>query len=302
MEIVDFELDMAEGVARSYNDVVAGAPYCEQVGGEWFVDLKKLHRQPLVEENILVADQREGVAGFVHIGVAAPAQDDWHVKGEPGVIRFLSYRRAERAVGAALLREAERRLRAQGRTKIVAGNNSFLYPFYHLPFGHISEQISHLPPLFGMAGYDVEESEVFFVWKDFDPPRIACPDLDFEISGGWQDDVGGMGPGVELHVRQGDAKVGVCEIVRLGSRQWRPALAETCFCTGLHLDDHMQGKGVGKYLLARGLAEMRKSGARHAMISTDWNNWRAYLFYTNFGFTFLDRTFGFAKSLTASGD
>lgn len=42
---------------------------------------------------------------------------------------------------------------------------------------------------------------------------------------------------------------------------------------------------------------MRRAGCRHALISTDWNNYRAYLFYTNFGFRFLDRTFGFRKEL-----
>ncbi|HUU54157.1 MAG TPA: GNAT family N-acetyltransferase, partial [Armatimonadota bacterium] len=58
-----------------------------------------------------------------------------------------------------------------------------------------------------------------------------------------------------------------------------------------------QGKGLGKHMLARGLRAARDRGLRHAMISTDWNNHRAYLFYTNFGYGFLDRTFSFRKEL-----
>jgi hypothetical protein len=38
------------------------------------------------------------------------------------------------------------------------------------------------------------------------------------------------------------------------------------------------------------------------MISTDWDNYRAYLFYTNFGFKFLDRTFSFRKDLDGAQD
>ncbi|HUU55416.1 MAG TPA: hypothetical protein VMY87_10910 [Armatimonadota bacterium] len=111
MEIVPFEPGMAEEIARCYSEVVAPAPYCEPVGGEWFTDLKKLERQPLAEEEILVALAAGEVVGFAHVGVARPETDDWHVKGEPGVIRFLAYRVGERPVGAALLEAAEAWLR-----------------------------------------------------------------------------------------------------------------------------------------------------------------------------------------------
>ena len=76
---------------------------------------------------------------------------------------------------------------------------------------------------------------------------------------------------------------------------WLPQFADWCICDNLYVGDALQGKGLGKSLLARGLAEMQQAGARHVMIDTDWNNWRASVFYTNFGFRFLDRTFGFGK-------
>jgi len=302
LEIVPFEPEMAEAVARCYSEVAAPAPFCEPVGGRWFADRKKLYRQPLAEEEILVGQDGGEVVGFAHVGVARPATDDWHVKGEPGVIRFLAYRAGERPVGAALMEAAEGWLRARGRAKVVAGYANFMYPFYHLPFAHVSERISHLPPLFGMAGYEVEESEVFFAWEEFEAPEVEKPKVDVEIVGGWQEQVSEFGPGVELRVLREGKRIGVCEIPTLGSDEWRPELKEWCFCTGLHLDEEMQGKGLGKYLLARGLREARARGPRHALISTDWNNHRAYLFYTNLGFRFLDRTFGFSRDLSERGD
>jgi GNAT superfamily N-acetyltransferase len=297
LEIIGFEPDMAEGVARCYSEMVAPAPYCEPVGGEWFADLTRLERQPLTEEEILVAQHGSEAVGFAHVGVAAPSTDDWHCKGEPGVIRFLAYRQGQRPVGAALLGAAERWARERDRKRMVAGHCNFLYPFYHLPFGHISERISHLPPLFGMAGYAIEESEVFFAWRDFEPRDVSMPDVDVEVVSEWRDQVETFGPGVVLHPKRGDKTFGECNIVRLGWDTWVPEMKEWCFCTSLHIDEPLQGKGLGKHMLSLGLREASKRGLRHAMISTDWNNYRAYLFYTNFGFAFLDRTFAFRKEL-----
>jgi ribosomal protein S18 acetylase RimI-like enzyme len=298
MEIVRFEKVMAAGVARCYSEVVAPAPYCAPVGGEWFADLKRLARQPLAEDEILVArDGGEGVAGFAHVGVAAPATEEWHVKGEPGVIRFLAYRPGQRPIGKALLEEAEEWLQQRECSDVIAGHCNFMYPFYHLPFGHVSELMGHVPPLFGMAGYSVEESEVFFAWEDFEVPEAPKPEMDVEVVVEWRDQVESFGEGVAVLPKRGGKNVGECKIVRLGSDERRPALRDWCFCTSLDVEESLQGRGLGKHLLARGLGEMRKAGPRHAMISTDWNNHRAYLFYTNFGYRFLDRTFSFRKKL-----
>jgi GNAT superfamily N-acetyltransferase len=148
-----------------------------------------------------------------------------------------------------------------------------------------------------MAGYVVAESEVFFAWEDFDPPSAPQPDLDVKVTAEWRAQVGTFGPGLLVHPKRGRKRLGECHIVDLGADPDRPELKGWCFCTMLDVDEPLQGKGLGKHLLSRGFSEMRARGFRHAGISTDWNNHRAYLFYTNFGFRFLDRTFGFRKEL-----
>lgn len=299
IEIREFERDMAAGVARCYSEVVAPAPHCEPVTEDWFSQPERLAQGPLREESLLVALADDGeVAGFVHVGVAPPPKDEWQLKGEPGVIRFLAYRSGERPVGSALLEAAEAWARERGRKEIVAGHCNHTYPFYHLPFSHISERISHLPPLFGMAGYAVCESEVFFSWENFEPPDVPAPGLGVELVPEWRDQVDTFGEGLIVYPRRGGKNLGECKIVLLGSDRRRPELKGWCFCIHLYLDEPLQGKGLGKHLLARGLVEMHARGLRHAMISTDWNNHRAYLFYTNFGFGFVDRTFAFRKELT----
>ncbi len=299
MEIVAFEPGMAAGVARCYNELVAPAPHCGPIGEGWFRDPARLARQPCSQEEILVARERGGeIAGFVHLGVAAPATEDWHVKGEPGVIRFLAYRPGQRAVGAALLEAAESWLREKARSEIIAGHWDYLYPSYHLPYGHLSERICHLPPLFGMAGYRVEESEVFFEWPDFEAPSVARPPIEFEVSSDWHEE-SPMGPGVTVRAMQVGCEMGHSTMNWLGYGSWRPELQQWCFCDHLFVEEPFRGQGLGKYLLAQSLQEMRNVGCRHAIISTDHDNHRAALCYTNVGYRFLDRTFSFRKELKA---
>lgn len=301
MKIVGFQREMAGEVARCYSELVAPAPFCLPIGEEWFRDPGRLARGPCRNETLLVAKESSGeIAGFVHVAVAAPATEDWHVKGEPGLIRFLSYPVGRRAVGNALLEAAEAWLRERGRSEVVALDARYLYPCYHLPFAHLSERIAHVPPLLGMGGYAVAESEVLFAWEDFGVSDVPKPGLDVELAAEWRDQVDTFGEGVVVEPRRGSKVLGECKIVRLGSDDWRPELKGWCFCTSLQVEGAVQGMGLGRHLLAVGLRRMREVGLRHALISTDWDNHRAALFYTNFGYRFLDRTSAFRKELTGA--
>lgn len=54
---------------------------------------------------------------------------------------------------------------------------------------------------------------------------------------------------------------------------------------------------MGKHLLQRGLNEMRLIGYRDACITTAWDNSRALVLYTHFGFQVVDWTYGLRKEL-----
>lgn len=301
MGIVPFSPDMAPALARCYNELVAPAPFCQPIGEEWFREPGRLARGPCRDETMLVARKPGGqIAGFVHVAVAAPATEDWHVRGEPGLIRFLAYPLGQRQAGQALLEAAENWLLARQRSAVVAWNCGYLYPPYHLPYGHLSERICHLPPLLGLAGYRVEESEVFFAWQDFEPPTVTRPPVEFDLSSDWHEE-GPMGPGVTVKATQAGSEIGHSTMNWLGYGSWRPELQHWCFCDHLFVEEPFRGQGLGKYLLAQSLREMRNLGCRHAIISTDWDNYRAALCYTNFGYRFLDRTFAFRKELGGEG-
>jgi GNAT superfamily N-acetyltransferase len=302
MEILQFEPKMAAGVARCYNDLVAGVPHCAPVSVEPFAALEPLARPQARDDTMLVARERNGdILGFVHLAIAPPPTEDWHPADEPGLIRFLTYRPGQRAVGQALLDAAERWVRDRGRPAIISWSNDYVYPFYHLPFAHLSDRIGHVHPLFGMNGYRVLWSELLFDWPRFQPLAVVRPDLDFELRVEPMENLV-VGPktmrtGVAARAFREGAEVGHCEIARPGEDFPRPHATDWCFCYALNIAEPWRGRGLGRFLLATGLAEIRKAGCKHAAISTDWDNYRAALFYANFGYRLIDRTFAFRKEL-----
>ena len=75
------------------------------------------------------------------------------------------------------------------------------------------------------------------------------------------------------------------------------AAQDWLFVIWLWVKDDLQGQGLGRHLLQRNLQEMHGVGYRHAAISTDWENHRAFLFYSNYGFHQADWTFCYRREL-----
>ena len=67
--------------------------------------------------------------------------------------------------------------------------------------------------------------------------------------------------------------------------------------TWIGVEREFQGRGLGRHLLRRALIEMRRAGYRHAAISTERRNCRAFLFYANFGYRVVDWTYGYGREL-----
>jgi len=61
------------------------------------------------------------------------------------------------------------------------------------------------------------------------------------------------------------------------------------------MEEAYRGKGLGAHLLAHALGHMRDIGYRNAVISTSLTNYRAQLFYSNFGYRTSDWTYAWSK-------
>jgi len=231
------------------------------------------------------------------VGIANPPKFDWHPQGEPGVIRFLSYRPGQRQIGTALLEAAEKWARERGRGEIFGWNSLYAYPFYHLFHANLSDRLGHLHSLFGKAGYQPDWGEVFFDWTGFVPPAVPMPALNFDLEVERQEKPEHERNQTVVKALHNGEEIGRCIMLRLGEVLPRPDGREWSFCDWLGVNEPLQGRGLGKFLLAQSLVEMQRAGCKHAAISTSHQNYRAYLFYTNFGFNFCDRTTSFRKQL-----
>jgi len=294
MEIVPFEPNMAAGIARCYNQLIAPVPECYPVSEERFASVQSLAHERLRDEEIAVARQRGEVVGFVHVGVALPVEHYQELEGEPGVIRFLSYRPGERSVGQALLEWAEAWARNRERDAVVAWEAELRYPFYHFGYAHLSERIGHVRALMGMNGYREPGGELYLTWPHFTPPKTERPPFDFDLQVEWRE--GPTERWLSVRATQGEERVGRCN---MDLRQQSPApdAQQWCYCGELWVRERLQGKRLGMFLLATALSEMRAVGCTHAAISTGANNYRAQLMYTNLGFQVVDYTVGFRKEL-----
>ncbi|MGB9595939.1 MAG: GNAT family N-acetyltransferase, partial [Candidatus Poribacteria bacterium] len=90
-------------------------------------------------------------------------------------------------------------------------------------------------------------------------------------------------------------QIGECVSVSVGEFCNNNNAQDWFFTQWLGVEQEEQGKGFGKYLLQRTFWEMKKIGYENAIISTNIKNYRAQLFYTNFGYKVVDTGYCLVK-------
>ena len=292
--------DDLSAIHNLYNALLVGrVPHCwpvapstlEGVLGEGEAEHDEVR---LLEQAVLVAGS--GAEGFVHVGRQAVHKWQEH---EVGVIRFLAYRRGERAVGDALLEAAESWMRERRLEHGTVMPQVWRYPFYGFPHAYLSDHLDHVQALVRFRGYKRSGGEVFLDWPEMRPePGVRPEGLDFDLG---VEDVPGEGrlPGLRLRALQGDEIMGTCVLV--SGADSSPSADEAhdfAFCDWLGVNEKHQGHGLGRFLLAQAMFLARERGYRHGAISTALSNDRAFLFYTNHGFQVVDWTYEFSRELS----
>lgn len=318
MEILPLQSNMIGHLARLYNQAVEPIPYCYPVSRDEFLqelaplfdgaqgqmqqDEASKDEVPKDEahggavrhdEVVFVAVENRKLAGFVHaaMGSPRPGKDP-----EEGLIRFLWYRPGLREAGERLLDVAERHCASCGATAVSAFSNGHRYSFYMMKAAFMSDVLGHVAAVLGMRGYARNRGEVFLDWPEFtivDPGPLPNG-LPVQVL-----HTGGRSrlPGVTVRVGPEDKEVGICENVSAGEFSLDRLAQETVFTTWLGVDDEYQGLGLGRWLMLRALWEAQQIGYRHAAISTGWENYRALMFYCNFGYTVANWTYGYRREL-----
>lgn len=300
-----FDSDRMSDLALIYNEEAAQVPLSDPVTPERFAEASRFRKdegtpRKVTAQTILAATEDGQPVGFAHLATGrfpGPELRGDQEPGDTGAIRYFAYPRSHRAVGQALLDATEEYFRSQNAGRILAFSNTTGYLFRRFSFGEVSDRRTHIVALFGMNGYETARGEVFLGSKDYVVKEPVPGEGTFDI------DVRRFAEkpfldGIVVTVRHGSEEVGLCEAHSHGKWGASTESNETLVVGPLDVEEPYQGKGWGRYLLLKTLQEARNIGYRHTVISTDWRNYRAQLFYSNYGYDALDTAYSFVKVLS----
>ena len=298
MDIRDWDPTNVSDLASVYNAQVADAvPHCYAISPDAF-DAGRYERTGddyhalFRSERVVVGTQEGQIRGFAHVRVGEIKHRDRMLDG--GFVHFLTYAAGHRAVGQAILEACERHSYESGAASIRAFDGYF-YRFHHLGFPLVSDRMAHVCALFGQNGYKLAgEGEVFLEQPSYAAAQPNPPEPDVEVR---VQALAARGHRPNLNVRalRHEQEIGSCVAVSGGDICRANDAQDLLFVDGLGVTDREQGRGWGRYLLARTLWEGHQLGYRHTAISTGKRNYRAQLFYTNYGYRVTDTVYGFVK-------
>ncbi len=301
MEIIQYTPDMQASVTQFYNRLTADVPHCYPVDEEEFsiairgVTTGRADKKEggLDSETAFVAMVNGAVQAYIHVGIGQVG-DNREV--DIGVIRFLGYERGARHVGQAVLEKAETYLKTYNISRIYAFSQDCRYRFYHFSHAYLSDALDQVQALLGFNGYRRCAGEVFLDWENYAVTPMPSS-LPVTLSVDWEQGRGEH-PNCTVKAHRDGEQVGICESVCGGEFSSHPDVQDWLHTIWLGIEGEFQGQGLGRYLLQYELQEMHKVGYRHAAISTAWDNHRAFLFYSNYGYQVVDWTYGYEKVLS----
>ena len=301
MEIIQYTPDLLFPLTQFYNRLISDVPHCypvkeEELTAVMNVTTGKADRtdDDLEAETVFVAIKNGMVQAFIHVGYYQDENEN-NEKKNVGIIRFLGYERGERQAGQNVLEKAEEHLKTNNVFNVIAFSKAYQYPFYHFEYAHLSDALDHVQALLGINDYQRGHGQVFLDWKNFTViPTPSKPPITLSVE--WKEGRGKL-PNCNITAHQDGEQIGVCWSVSGGQFSSHPDAQDWVYTDWIEVEDDFQGQGIGKLLLESSLQEMQKIGYKHAALSTDWNNYRALLFYSNCGYKVVDWTYAYEKVL-----
>jgi GNAT superfamily N-acetyltransferase len=303
MKIEHWNVEDSKDLVHVYNEQLKDTPYFYTVSLDEFQDgiRNRINQENnsvnLHSEKIIIGEQDSKILGFAHVSIGEMNQFGQAKNG--GFIHFLTYQSGYRPIGQAILEECEKYLHDLGASQIWAFLHTSSYRFYHLGFGYISDKIGHVLGLFRMNKYEIDLGEIFMSYPQYEisEPKLPDNEINIEVS---QNPSSGKRPSLHIQATRNGEKIGECATVSAGEFYYADDAQDWFFTKWLGIEEKEQGKKLGQYLLQRTFWEMRKIGYKSAIISTNINNYRAQLCYTNFGYQVIDTGYGLVKKSSNS--
>ena len=297
METLEYTPESQRHATLFYNSLTANVPHCYPVSED---ELGKVlscsthateDKKVLQSQTTFVAREQDTILGFIQVGIGPSEELN---KNNIGVIRFFGYQPGERQAGQALLEKAETYLSAYNPNQIVAFPQDYRYRFYHFGHAYLSDALGQVQALLGYNGYQRRFGEVFLAWENYTviPTQLSIP---IKLSVNWEPGRGEH-PNCTVQAFRDGIDIGICHSVSGGEFSDHPNAQDWLHTMWLGIKDEFHGQGIGRYLLEYTLHEMHNIGYRNALISTSWENYRAFLFYSNCGYRVSDWTYGLLKT------
>ena len=296
MKIIPYDPSMLGDLTCYFNGAIECVPHCFPVEPremEEELALPADSRRQMEAEQIVVIQAKAGIEGYAHYVIS---RGDERYPEPRAIIRFLHYDRGRRQVGQALIEAVEEDTRRRGIDTITAFPNPYRYRFYCYNHAFLSNYLHHVEALLGFNGYEKVGGEVFLDSANYAPASPAPINFGFEVALEW---IEGDGERQDLTIRamDGDNCLGVCEHYSCQTYAPTADLRDWAFCNWLGVEEEVQGKRLGKYLLQKARLELHRVGYRHVSISTAAHNHRAHMFYANDGYDLVHWTYCWKKTL-----
>ena len=303
MQIDEIPLNQIGLLTDLYNAHASLVPLSDPVSPKRFLDARHFRCDSgspprASEQAVLAAIENGNPVGFIHIATGrfpGPELRGDEEEGETGAIRFLTYPPGRRDAGQPLLKAAEAYLLEHKVGRLLAFSNTTGYLFRRFAFGEISDRCPHILALLGINGYAVARGEIFLESRNYKVDLPELPDAETRAEIKHTKEPGSCRSGVTVVATRGADLIGEC--ITHSHGKWGSSIEsnETLVVGPLDVEEGYQGEGWGRCLMLTAMAEGNKLGYKHAVISTDWHNYRAQLFYTNYGYTALDTAYAFTK-------
>ena len=285
LQIVDYQPAHGEVLCEIYEATTSDCAHCHPVDRDLFARTLGGEMDSVLGERVFVAIRDGSPLGFSHAVIRNPK----NLEGNCGAIRFLSYNRGDRGTGIELLRTTLDYFREEKVVAIRAFDHNDQYPFYHRNHAYLSDRIGHVQALLTCEGFRRGGGEVHLDWDDFE---LEDPfEIEQEVDLTWKtEESAGPIPSFNGRCTSGETLIGETRVI--SAANCHPSQGDRLFVNWLGVEEAFQRKGYGRYILQEAMREGKRMGYRHAGISTAFNNYRAYAFYTNCGFRVTDWTYG----------
>jgi ribosomal protein S18 acetylase RimI-like enzyme len=297
MDVVPVRSEHVDQLLAIYLAQVASAPHCCLVPGRarFRSDLlglgtqaPRLHPAPQ-QAQVFVAEESGAARGFAALATYHDWDDD-----ERQAITGLFF--AHEAAGHALIRACEARATSDELDAFPNSHGNTLIQAYNAGWDGLSDRIPGVAQVLAQHGYVPHERELHLA-KQLPHVQCAPPLLPPAMTMRVPEAPAGYREALLVQVLDGESVVGACSYSTLALLTGEPAASRTGYVDWLHVNEGYRRRGIARALMAAAMDGLAAQGCEACWLTTAADNWAAQSLYLTLGFSVVDCSVSFRKTL-----